>query len=250
MLRAISFDLWFTLIWEKYPEDEELYTDLRASSIQNVLRARGYEVPKELILRVYRSLGHSKMVLSVGELASIVSTALGFRDKELVEEIARAYETSTDSFTPRLNEEATEVLPKLKKAGLKVAVVSNTSFTARGVRRLLNNVGIGEYVDYVLSSSDVGLAKPQRAIFLKLLEHLGYEGSEVVHVGDSCVDDILGALSSGLRAIYYVGLLKLRNAEADRVCTRLVPTLESLQDLPKVLNVLPRAVDQLNQLLP
>ena len=238
-MRAISFDLWFTLIWEKHPEDEELYTDLRVSSIQNVLRSRGYEVPKELILRVYRGLGHSRMVLSVRELASIISTALGFRDKELVEEIARAYETSTDSFTPRLNEEAAEVLPKLKKVGLKVAIVSNTSFTARGIRRLLNNVGIGEYVDYVLSSSDVGLTKPQRAIFLKLLEQLGYEGSEVVHVGDSCVDDVLGALSSGLRAIYYVGLLKLRKVEADRVCSRLVPTLESLQDLPKVLNILP-----------
>jgi len=238
MVKAVSFDLWFTLIWEKHPEDEEHYVNLRVSSVERVLRARGYSAPRELILRVYKGLGHSRLVLSARELASMISVALGLRDPELVEEIARAYEVSTDSFAPRLNEEAAEVLPKLKRAGLKVAVVSNTSFTARSVRRLLDNVGIGGYVDYVLSSSDVGLVKPQRAVFARLLEHLGYEGDEVVHVGDSCVDDVLGALSSGLRAVYYVGLLKLRNAEVDRLCTRLSPTLESLRDLPKVLNLL------------
>jgi len=238
MIRAVSFDLWFTLIWEKLPEDEELYTNLRIVSIQRVLEARGYKVPKELILKVYKGLGPSRMILSVRELASIVSAALGLRDPELVEEIASAYENSTDSFTPRLNEEAAEVLPKLKKARLKVAVVSNTSFTARGIRRLLDNVGIGEYVDYIISSSDVGSVKPQRAVFVKLLEQLGYEGSEVVHVGDSCVDDVLGALSSGLRAVYYVGLLRFRNSEIDELCSRLVPTLESLHDLPKVLDAL------------
>lgn len=236
MVKAVSFDLWFTLIWEKVPEDEELYTNLRINSIERVLRSRGYEVPEELILRIYRGLGHSRMVLSVKELASIIVVALGIKESELVEEIARAYEASTDGFTPRLNEEAAEVLPKLKRAGLKVAVVSNTSFTARGVRRLLDNVGLGGYVDYVISSSDVGLVKPQRAIFIKLLEYLGYDGSDVVHVGDSCVDDVLGALSSGLRAVYYVGLLKLRNAEVDGVCSRLVPTLRSLSELPEVLS--------------
>ena len=238
MVRAVSFDLWFTLIWEKLPEDEELYTNLRIASIQRVLGARGYNVPKELILKVYKGLGHSRMLLSVRELASIVSAALGLRDPELVEKIVSAYESSTDSFTPRLNEEAAEVLPKLKKAGLKVAVVSNTSFTARGIRRLLDNVGIGEYIDYIISSSDVGSVKPQRAVFVKLLEQLGYEGSEVVHVGDSCIDDVLGALSSGLRAVYYVGLLRFRNSEIDELCSRLVPTLESLHDLPKVLDAL------------
>jgi putative hydrolase of the HAD superfamily len=238
MAKAVSFDLWFTLVWEKVPEDVELYTNLRISSIERTLKARGYEVPKELILRVYRGLGNSRMVLSVRELASIITAALGLRDPKLVEEIARAYETSTDDFTPRLNEEAAEVLPKLKRAGLKIAVVSNTSFTARSVRRFLDNLGLGEYVDYVISSSDVGLAKPQRAIFVKLLEHLGYNGSDVVHVGDSCVDDVLGALSSGLRAVYYVGLLELRNAEVDELCSRLVPTLRSLHDLPRVLNSL------------
>jgi len=77
MAKAVSFDLWFTLVWEKVPEDVELYTNLRISSIERTLRARGYEVPKELILRVYRGLGNSRMVLSVRELASIITAALG-----------------------------------------------------------------------------------------------------------------------------------------------------------------------------
>jgi|YelNatPaOPRAMG01_1025707.scaffolds.fasta_scaffold07109_8 putative hydrolase of the HAD superfamily len=237
MVKAVSFDLWFTLIWEKVPDDEEVYGSMRVRAIWDVLRSRGMEVDLKKVAEIYRKLGSSRAVLSSREVASLVLAGLGIRKSdELLKELASAYENSTHSFKPRANPEIFEVLPSLKEMGLKVAVVSNTSFSASGVRALLRNAGIDDYsVDVVVSSSDIGSLKPQKRIFDELIYALGIEAHEVVHVGDSCLEDVLGALSRGLNAIYYTGLLRLRNSEADGLCLTLVPSIENLRELPKLL---------------
>lgn len=239
MIKAVSFDLWFTLIWEKSPEDEELYSRMRIESIVRALRSRGYEVPADKVRELYSGLGSAKMLMNVREVASVVLAGLGLgRDEGLVGEIAEAYELSTEAFRPRENPEASSVLPELRDMGLRIAVVSNTSFSARGVRALLRNVGIAEYVDVIVSSSDVGSVKPQRSIYGELVRSLGVNPGEIVHVGDACVEDVLGALGYGIRAVYYVGLLHLRRAEPSKICAGLVPTISGLSELPKVLRAM------------
>lgn len=234
MVKAVSFDLWFTLIWEKHPEDEELYTRLRAGAIAEILKSRGFETSIEKIIKLYRSLGPARMLLSNKETVSLILTGLGIEsDDYLVNAVTEAYEYSTDSFKPRENPEALKILDLLKSVGVKIAIVSNTSFSARSIRAILKNIEISDYIDTIISSSDVGYLKPKKQIFQSLLKTLGIEASGVIHVGDSCVDDILGALSSGIKAAYYTGLLHLRKAEPDSVCLFLAPTIRSLDELIK-----------------
>ncbi|MEM1622591.1 MAG: HAD family hydrolase [Sulfolobales archaeon] len=236
MIKTVSFDLWFTLIWEKHPEDEEAYSSMRVESILNVLKSRGYDVSITRVRELYSGLGPSRMFMSSYDVASIILAGLGLRvDEGLVYEIAEAYELSTEKFKPRENPEALEVLPQLKRMGLKVAIVSNTSFSKRGVRALLKNVGISDYVDVIVSSSEVGSVKPHRSIFQELVRSVGDKPAEIVHVGDSCFEDVLGALGYGMRAVYYVGLLHLRRAEPSRICLELVPTVRKLDELPTIL---------------
>lgn len=205
---------------------------MRARAIVESLRSRGYEVGIDEVRRLYSDLRAVRTLVSSRELASMILSGLGLgSDEGLVDEVARAYDASTDDFRPRENPEALDVLPELKRMGVRVAVVSNTSFSARGVTMLLRNVGIADYVDVVISSADVGHVKPQRAIFRRLVEALGVEPREVVHVGDACVEDVLGALSSGLRSVYYTGLLHLRGAKPSPTCLSLVPTVGSLREL-------------------
>lgn len=236
VVRAVSFDLWFTVIWEKVPEDEVAYSSMRISAIRDALRLKGFEVDLSKIAEVYRRMGSSRAILSSREIASLVLASLGIeRTDELVREVASAYEYSTQSFRPRENPEVFEVLPTLKKMGFKIAIVSNTSFSSSGVRALLKNLGIDSFVDVIISSSDIGALKPQRRIFDELVNTLGVEAHEIVHVGDSCLEDVLGALSRGLKAVYYTGLLKLRNAEVDSLCLAIAPSIENLGELPKLL---------------
>ncbi|MEM2390300.1 MAG: hypothetical protein QW215_08685, partial [Ignisphaera sp.] len=71
MIRAVSFDLWFTLIWEKHPDDEELYSRMRAESIFKILRSRGYDVNLGRIREIYMGLGAARMVMNGREIASM-----------------------------------------------------------------------------------------------------------------------------------------------------------------------------------
>ena len=57
-------------------------------------------------------------------------------------------------------------------------------------------------VEFVLVSEDVGAYKPDRRVFQRALERLGLEPHEVLHVGDSDVDDVRGARMAGLRVAW------------------------------------------------
>src|SRR5438874_6956726 len=52
-------------------------------------------------------------------------------------------------------------------------------------------------VEFVLVSEEVGAYKPDRRVFQRALERLGLEPHEVLHVGDSDVDDVRGARMAG-----------------------------------------------------
>ncbi len=53
-------------------------------------------------------------------------------------------------------------------------------------------------VQFVLTSDMVGAYKPHRLMFQRALERLGLQPPEVLHVGDSDVDDVKGAKAAGL----------------------------------------------------
>jgi len=57
-------------------------------------------------------------------------------------------------------------------------------------------------VEFVLISESVGAYKPHRRVFEHALERLGLTPHDVLHVGDSDVDDVKGAREAGLRVAW------------------------------------------------
>jgi len=55
---------------------------------------------------------------------------------------------------------------------------------------------------FILISETVGAYKPHRRMFEAALEQLGLSPYEVLHVGDSDVDDVKGAKAAGLRVAW------------------------------------------------
>jgi putative hydrolase of the HAD superfamily len=109
-------------------------------------------------------------------------------------EVVRAWERS-ENF--ELYEDVPPVLRELRRHGLKLGLLSNTS---RGrLERLVDAFSLD--VDAVLSSGTHGKTKPSPTIFSALLERLDVQPPEAVMVGDTLVDDIEGALAIGMRAI-------------------------------------------------
>jgi putative hydrolase of the HAD superfamily len=95
-------------------------------------------------------------------------------------------------------DDAVPALRELRGRGLRLAVVSNWDSS---LREVLESAGVHELVDAVVSSAEVGAAKPDPAPFRAALEALGCGAKEAVHVGDREDNDVRGAEAAGIRAV-------------------------------------------------
>lgn len=99
-------------------------------------------------------------------------------------------------------DDARAMLASLKYRGYLLAIVSNLILPAPMLRKHLKNVGVAGYFDVLVTSADVGKAKPHPAPFLRAVEALRVLPREAVVVGDSLDTDIAGAQAAGLDAIF------------------------------------------------
>ncbi len=79
--------------------------------------------------------------------------------------------------------------------GFRLAVLSN--FDKR-LHRILHDLGVDQYFEHVLVSSQLGADKPAPEAFQRTLDILGSPPGQVLHVGDDPVADWQGARNAGL----------------------------------------------------
>jgi len=65
------------------------------------------------------------------------------------------------------------------------------------------NTYIGKYFEQVIISENVGVNKPDKAIFEHALQVAGAEKNESLMIGDSLEADVYGALNFGMDAVYF-----------------------------------------------
>jgi putative hydrolase of the HAD superfamily len=118
-----------------------------------------------------------------------------------------------------------DVLSNLKESGYKLGIISN--FDSR-VYDVMRQLGIYEYFDVLVISSEAGHAKPSHGIFSLALERAGRDPSEVIHVGDDLCNDFHGARAMGIRAL----LLDREGEYAGATC------MDRIEDLTAIKGVL------------
>jgi putative hydrolase of the HAD superfamily len=121
--------------------------------------------------------------------------------------------------------EARATLEELRARGYALVVVSNWDVSLPAV---LDEAGVGEALDGVLTSASLASAKPDPKIFRAALALAGVAAERAVHVGDSLEHDVAGALAAGVRAVW---VRREGTAEAPKG----VPTISSLAELLAVL---------------
>lgn len=93
--------------------------------------------------------------------------------------------------------ESEEVLRRLGRAGLRLALASNVAQPyVQKVRGLLEG-----FVDVECYSCDIGAVKPEGRFFQAVCERLDVEPGAVLMVGDSAASDVIGARAAGLLAV-------------------------------------------------
>jgi putative hydrolase of the HAD superfamily len=95
-----------------------------------------------------------------------------------------------------------EVLPLLERLSSDYAMAVITNGPSEGQREKLAVTGLDRYFQLVVTSNDIGVGKPDRAIFSHALDTLGFSTGSALHVGDSLEADVAGALNAGLTAVW------------------------------------------------
>lgn len=120
-----------------------------------------------------------------------VGTPSRFAGAELYDRFARA-----DAWEVYPDVETT--LAHLRAQGVRLGLVSNWDDR---LPRVLANLGLARYFDAIEYSAGCGFEKPHPRIFQRCLETLDVAPERALHVGDSAIEDVEGALAIGMRAI-------------------------------------------------
>ncbi|WP_248927861.1 HAD-IA family hydrolase [Paenibacillus hamazuiensis] len=127
---------------------------------------------------------------------------LGVQDEWTEEEIHRCCHELYDLFTApehyELFDDVEETLPRLRDNGFRLGIVSNFAPT---LKHILRHKGIVHYFDPIIVSTEVGLEKPNPAIFSLALEKAGLGSPDVLYIGDHDRNDIWAPNQVGIDAL-------------------------------------------------
>ena len=119
-----------------------------------------------------------------------------------------ARETEWESIFQQIHDEhaeaypdAVETIERLAEADFHLGVISDVDHDEG--QRLLEAFGVREAFDSFTSSEEVGLKKPDQAMFETALEKANVDGDEAVMIGDRYANDMEGGKEAGMTTIAY-----------------------------------------------
>ena len=214
MIKAIFFD-WFNTLAHYYPPREELESQ--------ALKELGFAVsPKALSPGVYladkylyeengripiRQRNREEQNKLYTRFHRIILKEAGITaDDDIVAKLLFRMFELNNKMTFVLFDDVSATLKGLKEKKLKLGLLTNLQTE---VDSMCRNLGIADFLDFTVTSAEVGADKPQPPIFLKALELAQVQPGEAIHVGDQYQNDVLGARGVGItpilldRADYY-----------------------------------------------
>jgi putative hydrolase of the HAD superfamily len=131
--------------------------------------------------------------------------------------------------------DAEPALRRLRERRIPVVVASNWDVS---LPEVLDRVGLLALLDGVVSSAEVGHAKPHPALFERALAVAGVAADRAVYVGDSVRDDAEGAAAAGIRAVLLArpapGEYGSSPSAGVGEAAPALATIRSLEELPSV----------------
>lgn len=240
-MRAVILDLGHTII-DFGPAEETLlatYTEILAllADLAHAELPTAAAMIDGVTRRIFAATNDSYLREELEELDILALfdqalQALGFHlDAALIREIAvREHRAlASGEVLPPANREAVR---RLKESGLKLGLVSNVTLLPEMMREDMERLGLLEYFDVTIFSSEEMIRKPHPRIYQAALARLEVAPAEAVFVGDRLKEDIRGPKELGLRAV-----LTTQFRQEDPAGAVVPPdaVIASLSELPDVL---------------
>jgi HAD superfamily hydrolase (TIGR01509 family) len=211
--RVVSLDLWFTTIFYG-PGTDERWKEDRVHLLGEILRSRDGTRPTQYEIQtamdaVHSSLkahGREPMVIDPETLLQYYAEFLAAHLVIPSDQAGRAYSAvGLDEHPPQVNPEAVGVVHALRTRHIPVIAITNTARRAASWQEFLSSRADLAFRD-VVTSCEVGSAKPHPELFLEAARRLGVRTSDILHVGDRWELDVDGARRAGCGAALYRGL--------------------------------------------
>lgn len=227
MVKAVFFDLFETLITE-YRADYKKGADIKLPFSKADFDAEWS------VRRPKMDVGYYKDYFeAVKEILEVLKQPY---DNTLMEALYQARVNAKKSCFQFIDPGVLDMLTAVKELGVKVGLISNCS--------LEDVIGwkdscLAELFDDVVFSYEVGIPKPDPAIYLLACDRMGVKPNETVFIGDGGSDELIGAERAGMQAYYASWFIEKwpawRNSEALKAKNSAFPKLEAMTELKEVI---------------
>jgi putative hydrolase of the HAD superfamily len=208
MIKAVLFDLDNTLID---------FMKVKRSSVDaaiNAMLAAGVKIKKEkatkLLYKLYEKYGIEYQQI----FQKFLREVLGRVDyKALAQGIVAYRKTQTGILEPY--DEVIPTLRKLKKIGIRLAIVSDAPRIRAWIR--LVELGIQNFFEVIVTFEDTGKYKHTGIPLKRALKLLNLKAEECLMVGDWPERDMVGSRKLGIKSVFakYGAVRPIRNSGAD-----------------------------------
>ena len=189
---------------------EEVGYDLRAG-IEALMARATYVAPDVTVdavvdraKRVSRELADRRDRFGIETpwvaMMRLIHDYFGTRFGGSVEELEIAFWDA--SVTTRPFPGARGALDAMHAAGIPMAVLSNSSFSAPVIRHDIAKHGLADHLAFVMVTADYVVRKPNALLFEVAAARLGVAPADIWFVGDRLDTDVAGAQSAGMGAVW------------------------------------------------
>lgn len=210
MISVISFDVGCTLFWEKGCVEGWLNYSLKRISraLSRELRNEGYDVDDKKVYSIFYDIAKHQLINSPDReqwslyKVYLLLSRLGIKPSHYL--VNKLYEAYINDVVNDLvfEEKYRDLLIYLKSRGYTIVLSTDTSSHEIPLR-LIYKANISKYVDVIISSQLLGYTKASRLFFENLVELVGVNPSNILHVGDSVERDYLVPAQLGIKTVLY-----------------------------------------------
>ncbi len=247
MVKAITFDLWDTVIHDDSDESKRQAQGLASKKDARrelALAVLGRHAPlEESVLRVaydtmeaaFNHVWHQQHVTwTVAERVTVLLEGLGrtLADADRAE-LVRGLEEMEVTVAPNPIDGIAEAIATLA-GSYKLGVVSDAIYSpGRCLRQWLEMHDLLQHFDGFAFSDEVGHSKPHRDMFASVASQLGVEIHDMLHVGDRDHNDIEGPHALGMKAVLFTATRDRDkdHTTADAICARAADLPETIHRL-------------------
>ena len=200
MIKAIYFDLFFTLIVPTYEKTNNEY------EILNLSVDEWEQYAENDILYHERALGFVKTEKEmIDKIVSLMPFEVSAIQKK---QVLFAREQRMKNALKMISKEILDTLEKLKLKDSKLGLISNADCIDC---KYWNQSPLFRYFNDSIFSCNVGLLKPDRQIYELAMQRLNVSPEQCLFVGDGGSNELYGAKSAGMGTVFSE-MLETKNA--------------------------------------